>query len=165
MEVRPLKPWLVDTNSRHEKREDGKKGPDISATCCAHDGNPIVNSTTSDPAVIVQRQLDAFNARDLDAFVATYADDGALFEHPDKLLARGSAALRERFAVRFSEPNLHATLLHRIVANDIVVDHERIARTFPEGPGTIEATMVYEVKAGRISRSWMIVGPKVLAKG
>jgi hypothetical protein len=117
-------------------------------------------STSLDPATVVQRQLDAFNARDVDALVAIYADDAGLYEHPDKLLAKGTAALRERYTARFQEPNVHAALLHRIVAGDKVIDHERVTRTFPEGPGTIELTMIYEVKAGRIARAWTIAGPK-----
>ena len=121
--------------------------------------NPAVNS---DPAAVVQRQLDAFNAKDLAALLASYADDAEMFEHPDKLLAKGTAALRERYTVRFREPNLHAALLHRIVAGDMVIDHERVTRPFPEGPGTIELTMIYEVKAGRISRAWTIAGAKTV---
>ena len=121
--------------------------------------NPVVNS---DPASVVQRQLDAYNAKNLDALLAIYADDAEIYEHPDKLLAKGTAALRERFAVRFQEPNLHAALLHRIVGGDTVIDHERVTRTFPEGPGTIELTMIYEVKAGRITRAWTIPGPKTV---
>ena len=124
-----------------------------------------VNTSHPDPATVVQRQLDAFNARDVEALVAIYADDAELFEHPDKLLAKGTAALRERYTARFQEPNLHAALLHRIVAGDKVIDHERVTRTFPEGPGTIELTMIYEVQAGRIARAWTIAGPKALAKG
>lgn len=116
----------------------------------------------TDPAVIVQRQLDAYNAKDIDALLFLYADEAELYEFPSILLAKGSAALRERFAIRFQEPNLHAELLHRIVAGDIVIDHERITRDFPEGPGTLELTMVYEVKAGRITRAWSIAGPKTL---
>jgi len=116
----------------------------------------------TDPVAVVQAQLDAFNARDVDALLAIYADDAALFEHPDKLLARGTAALRERFSARFTEPNLHAALLHRIVAGDFVIDHERVTRTFPEGPGTIELVMTYEVKAGRITRAWTLAGTKQL---
>lgn len=115
------------------------------------------------PAEVVQRQLDAYNARNVDALLAIYAEDAALYEHPDKLLAQGHDALRERFAARFVEANLHATLLHRIVAGAIVIDHERITRTFPEGPGTLELTMIYEVTDARIARAWTIVGPKVLA--
>jgi len=112
------------------------------------------------PAAVVQRQLDAFNARDLDALLAIYADDAQMFEHPDKLLARGTAELRARFAVRFQEPDLHAALLQRIVSGDRVIDHERVTRTFPEGPGEIELVMIYEVTAGRIARAWLIAGPR-----
>ena len=116
----------------------------------------------SSPEAVVQRQLDAFNARDADALLAVYAEDAQLFEHPDKLLARGSAELRARFTVRFQEPNLHAALLKRIVAGTMVVDHEKVTRTFPEGPGEIELVMIYEVKDGRIARAWTIAGRKTL---
>jgi len=85
-----------------------------------------------------------------------------MFEHPDKLLASGSAELRERFTARFQEPNLHATLLQRIVMGHIVVDHEKVSRTFPEGPGTIELVMIYEVKAGRIAQAWNLAGAKTI---
>jgi hypothetical protein len=78
------------------------------------------------------------------------------------LLARGSAALRERFALRFQEPNLCAALLDRIVMGSFVIDHERVARTFPEGTGKVELTMIYEVQSGRISKAWSISGPKTL---
>lgn len=110
----------------------------------------------------MQRQLDAFNARDLDALLATYADDAEIFEHPATLLASGKAALRERYRARLSEPNLHAELLHRVVLGSKVVDHERVTRTFPEGPGALELLMTYEVQGGRITRSWSIVGARTL---
>ncbi len=117
---------------------------------------------TSDPASVVQRQLEAYNARNLDALMAIYAADAQMFEHPDKLLAEGTVALRERFAARFREPNLHATLLHRIVAGALVLDHERVTRTFQEGPGEVELVMTYEVQAGRIVRAWIITGTRKL---
>ena len=116
----------------------------------------------SDPEMVVQRQLDAYNARDLAALLAVYAEDAEMFEHPAKLLARGSAALGERFSARFTEPNLHAHLLKRIVMGNTVVDHERVTRTFPEGTGTIELTMIYEVQGDRIAKAWNIVGTKTL---
>jgi hypothetical protein len=119
-------------------------------------------SLASDPAVVVQRQFDAYNARDVDALVAIYADDARLYEHPDKLQARGSAEIRARFAGRFRESNLHAVLLNRIVVGDLVIDHERVTRTFPEGTGTIEIAAMYEVKTGRITRAWFHLGIKQL---
>ena len=122
--------------------------------------NPAVISSPSDPATVVQRQLDAYNARDLETLLGTYADDAELYEHPATLLARGSAQLRERFAARFLEPNLFATLLNRIVLGELVIDHEKVSRTFPEGPGTIELVMTYEVRSGRIARAWSRAGEK-----
>lgn len=115
------------------------------------------------PEAVVQRQLEAYNARDIGALLAIYAEEAELYEHPAKLLAKGTAALRERFAVRFQEPDLHATLLNRIVQGNLVIDHEKVSRTFPEGPGSIDLVMIYEVTSGRISRAWTIAGAKTLA--
>src|SRR5579862_2966944 len=109
---------------------------------------------SKDPAAVVQQQLDAYNARDIEALLAAYAENAQLFEHPAELLASGAAAFRERFVARFQEPNVHATLLSRIVLGNIVVDHEEVRRTFPEGPGKIKLLMIYEVKDGRIGKAW-----------
>jgi hypothetical protein len=114
----------------------------------------------SSPESIVQGQLDAYNARDIEALLAIYADDAQMLEHPSKLLASGTAELRERFVARFREPNLHAALLRRIVAGPMIIDHEKVTRTFPEGAGEIELVMIYEVKNGRIAKAWSIAGEK-----
>ncbi len=119
-------------------------------------------NTDISPEAVVQRQLDAYNARDLDALMATYAGDAQQFEHPAKLLASGAAQVRERSAARFTEPNLHASLLKRMVMGHIVVDQEKVTRTFPEGPGTLELVAIYEVQNGRIARAWFIPGTKTL---
>ena len=58
------------------------------------------------------------------------------------------------------EPGVHATLLHRAVVGDFVVDHERVARTFPEGRGHIELVCTYEVRDGKIVDAWCLAGPK-----
>ena len=121
-------------------------------------------STPNDqsPETVVQRQLDAYNARDLDALMATYAADAQQFEHPSKLLASGASQIRERSALRLQELNLHATLLQRTVMGNIVIDRETVTRTFPEGAGTIELVAIYEVQSGRIAKAWFIFGTKTL---
>ena len=120
------------------------------------------DSAVSAPEAVVQRQLNAYNARDLEALLATYAADAEVFEHPATLLAQGSVELRARYRARFQEPNLHATLLKRAVMGPIVVDHEKVTRTFPEGTGVIEYVMIYEVRHGRIAKAWSIVGTRIL---
>ena len=119
-------------------------------------------SSSAEPEVVVQRQLEAYNARDLTALLEIYASDACLWEHPSRLIAQGTDALRERFAARFAEPNLHAHLRQRMVMGNFVVDHETVSRTFPEGPGTLELIMLYEVRDGRIAQAWNMIGPKRL---
>jgi putative hydrolase of HD superfamily len=114
------------------------------------------------PETVVQAQLEAYNARDLDAFLGTYAEDAELFEHPSKLLASGMAQLRERYMARFADPTLHAVVLKRIVLGNFVIDHERVRRMFPGGSGTLDAVATYEVQGDRITRVWFIFGAPVL---
>jgi putative hydrolase of HD superfamily len=117
---------------------------------------------STSPETVVQRQLDAYNAKDIDALMATYADDAQHFEYPTILLASGATQLRERFITRFSEPNLHARLIKRIVMGEVVIDHEEVTRTFPEGPGGLELVALYEVREGRIAAARFISGTKTL---
>jgi hypothetical protein len=114
------------------------------------------------PEAVVQRQLDAYNARDIDALMATYADDVQTFEHPATLLADGAADLRRRQTARFQEPNLHARLINRIVSGHMVIDHEHVTRTFPEGPGTLDLVAIYEVRDGKIAKAWFMSGARTL---
>ena len=115
---------------------------------------------TTDPEAVVQKQLDAYNAHDVEALLAVYAIDARLFEHPATLLAEGAVELRERFSQRFQEPRLYALLLKRIVMGNFVVDHELVTRSFPEGPGTVQLLATYEVLDGRIANAWFLTGPK-----
>jgi hypothetical protein len=112
------------------------------------------------PEVVVQRQLDAYNARDITAWLATYAGDAEQFELHGARLAKGHDEMRARMEARFSEPDLHAQVLSRQVMGGVVVDHERITRNFPEGKGTIEMLCVYEVAHGVIVRASFSVGHK-----
>ena len=96
--------------------------------------------------------------------MATYAADAEQFEHPAILLASGVAQIRERFVARFKEPNLHAHLVKRIVAGNVVIDHELVARTFPEGAGRVELVAIYEVQNQKIAKAWFIIGAKTVGQ-
>lgn len=119
-------------------------------------------NTPLTPEDIVQRQLEAYNARDIEALLATYAADAQQFEHPGRLVASGHAQIRERMAVRFREPNLHAKLLQRAVMGNVVIDHEEVTRSFAEGPGKIELVAIYEVREGKIRSASILLGAKTL---
>ena len=91
---------------------------------------------TATPADVVQRQLNAYNARDLDAFIAAYHPDARLYDFPDTPLMQGHDAMRARYGGMFSRLTaLHAQVPRRIVSF-VLPRHEREGRSF--GP---KATM------------------------
>src|SRR5262249_11117499 len=105
------------------------------------------------PEAPVQRQLDAYNAHDLERFIAEYADDIRVFRPTavEPVLV-GKAAFAAHYANnRFTLPALHAELVNRIVAGNRVVDHERITGL---QESVLEAIAVYEVVDGRIGTVW-----------
>jgi len=116
------------------------------------------NLAPNSTAYPVQQQLHAYNARDIGAFMQWWADDCEYYEFPSRLLARGAAEIRERHVVRFNEPNLFGRLIHRAVVGNIVVDQERVTRTFPEGPGEVDVLAIYEIVDGKIAKAWFKVG-------
>jgi hypothetical protein len=117
---------------------------------------------SADAERIVQRQLDAYNARGIDGFMAMWAADAQNFEHPAKLLASGAAEIRARHIARFEEANLFGRLIKRMVVGNNVIDQEVVTRTFPEGTGRVDVIAIYEVKDDKIANAWFILGSPVL---
>jgi len=105
------------------------------------------------PEDIVQRQLEAYNARDLGRFLAVYSDTVVAYRPPATEPAlSGKKAFGEFYAAqRFNRPELHAELLDRMVLGRIVIDHERISGV---GEHAFEVAVVYEVADGLIQRTW-----------
>ena len=114
------------------------------------------------PEVVVQRQLDAYNAKNIEAWLATYAPDAKQYEHPAKLVASGHAEIRARTAARLNEPDTHAKLISRTVMGNVVIDHEDVTRTLPEGRGNVEIVCIYVVENGLIQSASFVIGPSVL---
>jgi hypothetical protein len=110
------------------------------------------------PAEAVQAQLDAYNAKDIEALLGAYAPDAEQYQLHGGLLARGSDEMRARFLARFAEPDLAARLISRVTMENIVVDHEVVTRNLTEGVGTVEMVCIYEVADGRIRKASFAVG-------
>ncbi len=99
------------------------------------------------PRIIVQKQLEAYNARDIDAFMDTYSEDIKLYDYPNTLFSEGKVKMRERYRPFFeSTPNLHCEIKNRMVIGNKVIDEEyvRINGSF------ISAVAIYEVENGKI---------------
>lgn len=107
----------------------------------------------ANPEGPVQRQLDAYNAKDLERFLAEYTEDIQVFRPPAKEpVLSGKQAVGEHYARnRFTLPNLHARLVNRMVSGNIVVDHEDITGL---SEANLSAVAVYEVVDERIKTVW-----------
>lgn len=112
-------------------------------------------STAFDAEGFVQRQLDAYNARDLGRFIAEYTDDVVAYRLPGtEPVLTGKSALSEHYRKnRFSLPLLHAELVNRMIIGNKVVDHERV---FGVEPQPMEVAAIYEVTPRGISKVWFV---------
>jgi hypothetical protein len=102
---------------------------------------------------VVQRQVDAYNARDLDRFVSTYGETITIFRMPStEPVISGKIQLAEFYSTqRFNLPGLRAQIVNRIVLGNKVIDQERI---FGVRDTPIEIAAVYEVAGELIERVW-----------
>ncbi|MFH1004965.1 MAG: amidohydrolase family protein [Bacteroidota bacterium] len=81
------------------------------------------------PLSLVQRQLNAYNARNLDAFVEQYADDVELYKFPDTLIGKGKEYMYKTYSSLFDKtPNLHCEIKKRIIQGNIIIDNESVTR-------------------------------------
>jgi putative hydrolase of HD superfamily len=112
------------------------------------------------PLEVIQRQLYAYNAKDIDGLLATYAPDAEQYTLHSERLAKGHVEMRPRFLARFAEPDLNARLMSRTVMGNVVVDFELITRNFPEGVGTLEMLCIYEVANGLIQKVSFATGER-----
>ncbi len=104
---------------------------------------------------VVQAQLEAYNRRDIEAFVAAYSPEIRIYQFPDRLQGSGLEDLRQNYSQLFAHaPELHAAVTNRIVQGNFVIDHERV--TGIPDLDQIEAVAIYEVRDGRIVSVWFI---------
>jgi hypothetical protein len=103
------------------------------------------------PSAVAQAQLDAYNAQDLDAHCAHFADDVKVADLNGAVNLEGVSAYRARYAKVFADfPENKAVLLGRIAVGNVVIDHERVFRTPASEP--FEVAAIYTITDGKIRR-------------
>jgi hypothetical protein len=101
------------------------------------------------PEAIVQRQVNAYNARNIDLFLATYSPEVEIYDATGKLLMKGHKQMREGYEGFFKNvTNLYCQIENRIVINNKVIDKENVRA----GKDTIQAVAIYEVEGGKIKK-------------
>jgi hypothetical protein len=109
------------------------------------------------PEGFAQRQLDAYNARDLQRFLAEYTEDVLAFRLPSsEPVLVGKSAFAEHYRKnRFCLPGLHAELVNRMVFGNKVIDQERVHGVESEA---MEVAAIYEVTPQGICKVWFLSG-------
>jgi imidazolonepropionase-like amidohydrolase len=99
--------------------------------------------------VLVQQQLNAYNARNLEAFLAPFSDSVRFYDQgTGKLTMSGKDVMRKVYGKFFEMvPELHCQVVNRIVMGNTIVDQERV--TGVKG-GVLEAVVIYTVEQGKI---------------
>lgn len=103
-------------------------------------------------AALVEAQLTAYNARDLDRFCACYHEEIEVAElMSEKIVYSGMAELRSRYEKMFREtPTLHCEIMSRSVFESHVVDVEHV--TAAQVPHGHRFVVVYSFRDGKIGR-------------
>ena len=80
------------------------------------------------PLMLVEQQLNGYNARNIDAFVAPYSDDVEMYQFPGKLIGKGKDAMRKAYSAIFNNfPDLHCEIKSRMIQGNWIIDKEIVS--------------------------------------
>lgn len=106
----------------------------------------------SDALAVVRRQVEAFNAHDVEAFLATYATDATVSSGVNEPLV-GRAAMREHYVARLADTSLRCRLETVVLFGErFVVAHEEVSGR----QGTARVVAVFDVADELIQRSMLM---------
>jgi len=98
------------------------------------------------------KQLDAYNNRDIEAFLDAYTDDVKVYTFPGKLNYEGKEAMRKVYEGMFERLTLlHCTIVSEIVKGNMVIHEESVVFDDPDNPR--HAVCIYIVENGKIAEA------------
>lgn len=117
------------------------------------------------PEAVVQANIDAYNAHDLDAYIATFAPSATFGQLGGRILLDSRDAMKGFYRQFFdARPTVRCEIKQRSVMGPFVIDFQQISDpaltaagedTVPESkPPVMEALVISEVREGRISKVW-----------
>jgi hypothetical protein len=74
----------------------------------------------------VNRRIAAYNAHDIEAFLATYDEDVRIIVYPERVLGQGRDRMRRIFGPQFAKGEGVINVLGQHVLENTVVSHEDI---------------------------------------
>ncbi len=111
-------------------------------------GTKLALIAEESPKHIVQKQVDAYNSRDIDAFIATYTKNVKVYTFPNTLNYEGREEMRKRYAPMFQKTkDLHCKIVKRIINGSKVIDEELVT----SNGNQFKAVAIYQITNGKIS--------------
>lgn len=104
---------------------------------------------------VVQKQLDAYNSKNLEVFLSAYKYDVEVYQFPDSLIYKGIDNMKKVYKEFFERsPKVICRLINRIVNGKYVIDFESISN-HTSGIDFVAVAM-YEVDNGLIKKVWFL---------
>jgi len=112
----------------------------------------------SEASDVVDAQVEAYRARDVERFLACYADDASVVLFDGSVMFPTKEVMREQYGKLFADsPDMTVTIASRMTAGDFVVDEEHLSGfNFPGMPTEMIALCAYQVADGKISKLMLL---------
>jgi hypothetical protein len=107
---------------------------------------------------VVDAQIEAYRAKDVERFLSQYADDASVVLFDGTPMFADKQAMREQYGNLFAGSlDLHLTVASRMAAGDFVVDEEHVSGMhFGDMPTEMTALSVYRVTNAKITRLMLL---------
>jgi hypothetical protein len=116
-------------------------------------------SSSSEPASVVQAQVEAYNKHDVDAFLNCYAENATVYWlDGHRAPAKGTMALHDEFAFLGKIPPSGAgfgvDIVMKTTTGPTVANVEHMRGLPPGAPSVPDTLVIYEVREGKILNAW-----------
>lgn len=119
----------------------------ISRISVSPDGSKIAIVGEASASFLVDKQLEAYNNRDIEAFLKVFDTNVKVYDYPNKLKYIGNDAMRKRYTNFFKNTeDLNCKIVKRIEKDDMVIDEELVTANGAQ----FSAVAIYEIKNGKI---------------
>ena len=96
---------------------------------------------------LIDKQIKAYNNRDINAFMKLYSEDIELYNFPHQLTSEGKEPMRKSFGSFFENtPNLHTEIKNRISVGNYIIDQEYVTYN----NRNLNAIAIYKVEGNKI---------------
>ncbi|CAM1369899.1 nuclear transport factor 2 family protein [Tenacibaculum xiamenense] len=120
----------------------------ISRITVNKNGTKLAMVAEKSPEALAQEQLDAYNNRDIEAFLKPFANEVKIYTFPNTLDYVGKDEMRKRYGTKFKEvTDLNAHVTKRVVKGNVVIDEELVTANGRK----FTAVAIYEMNNGKIT--------------